>query len=117
MKILIVDDNQDILDSVQLILEMEKHTIITATNIDQALQESKVSEPDLIIFDVHLAGDDGRKLLTQLKAATEPRNIPFIAFSADNSVWESVKQAGADDFLAKPFEVEDLLNLVVKHGQ
>ena len=105
-KILVVDDDPDILDFLQLILEEEGYTAVT---IDKAEYMEKLHEgglPDLILLDVLLSGKDGREIVKHLKNEEETKRIPVIMFSAHPGAEETSRQAGAEDFLAKPFEVD-----------
>jgi CheY-like chemotaxis protein len=68
--------------------------------------------PDLILLDVLLSGKDGREIVKYLKRKAETKAIPVIMFSAHPSAEETARAAGADDFLAKPFDIEVLLDKI-----
>lgn len=111
-KILVIDDNEAILDAIKAFLEMEGYRVYTS--IDGALVESMVAQqaelPDAIITDVFLSGNDGRWLCKKLKANDSTKDIPIIMISALPNVKQSVIDAGADEFIAKPFSVDTLAN-------
>jgi DNA-binding response OmpR family regulator len=65
--------------------------------------------PDLILLDVLLSGKDGRDIVKYLKQHEETKRIPVIIFSAHPGAEQTALEAGADDFMAKPFEIDDLL--------
>jgi DNA-binding response OmpR family regulator len=108
-KILVVDDEPDILEFLQLILEDEGYTVVTTSKAEyvEKLQNGRL--PDLILLDVLLSGKDGRDIVKQLKSQVETKHIPVIMFSAHPSAEETARAAGADDFIAKPFEMDILL--------
>ena len=74
-----------------------------------------VGLPDLILLDVLLSGKDGREIVKRLKSQEETRHIPVIMFSAHPSAEKTARAAGADDFVAKPFEMDEILAKIAKH--
>ena len=70
--------------------------------------------PDLILLDVLLQGEDGRKLCGQLKGREQTGHIPVILFSANITANSAAQAWGADDFLTKPFRRKELLDLVAR---
>jgi len=74
-----------------------------------------VGLPDLILLDVLLSGKDGREIVKQLKSQEETKSIPIIMFSAHPSAEKTAREAGADDFVAKPFHIDFLLAVVAKY--
>jgi DNA-binding response OmpR family regulator len=116
-KIVVVDDDPDILDALQMTLEDEGYDVTTTEKGEYAenLRKTNGNLPDLIILDVLLSGRDGRTICQKLKSQQETRHIPVIMISAHPNAKQSVKDVGADDFLAKPFDVDELLALVAKY--
>jgi DNA-binding response OmpR family regulator len=110
--LLVVDDEQDILEFLQVILEEEGYTVVTTEKGDYLEKLNNNRLPDLIILDMLLSGKDGRDIVKYLKSQERTRHIPVIMLSAHPSAKESARQAGADDFLAKPFEIDILLNKI-----
>lgn len=115
--ILVVDDDPDILDALQFTLEDAGYAVLTSLKGDYAenLRDGNGGLPDLIILDVLLSGKDGRLICRKLKSQDETRHIPIIMISAHPGARESVKEVGADDFLAKPFDVDALLARIAHH--
>jgi|SRR5579859_2223535 len=114
-KILVIDDELDILEFLQELLEQEDYTVVT---IDKAEYLEKLHDeglPDLILLDVLLSGKDGREIVKHLKSQQETRHIPVIMFSAHPSAEGTARAAGADDFVAKPFELDELLEKVAHY--
>lgn len=108
-RILVVDDEPDILEFLRIILEEEGYAVVTSDNGEYLERLPNEGHPHLILMDVLLSGKDGREIVKSLKSQQETRNIPTIMFSAHPSAEETVRQAGADDFLAKPFNIDTLL--------
>ncbi len=106
--ILIVDDDEAILEAIQISLELEGYNTATAMNARDALSAS-LKHPDVIVLDVLLSGHDGRDVVRKLKQQKSTEYIPVIMISAHHNIRDSVIEAGADDFLQKPFDLEVLL--------
>ena len=113
-KLLVVDDEQDILEFLKVILEDEGYIVVTSDKDDYLERIHDDTLPDLILLDMLLSGKDGRDIVKYLKKQEKTRHIPVIMFSAHPSAREITKQAGADDFVAKPFEIDLLLNKIAQ---
>lgn len=108
-KILIVDDDAGILEAVRIILENEGYDVFSASSGDYFKEEFKTAaRPDLILLDMLLSGMDGREICQNLKQNPESADIPIVMFSAHPNAEATVKKAGADAFLSKPFNISDL---------
>jgi len=110
-KILVLDDEPDILLLVETILKTNGYEVQKASSKIQFLELLSWFKPDLVIIDVMLSGDDGRDICREIKAA-EHSHIPVILYSADNSLLENYKECNADYTLDKPFEINVLLDKV-----
>jgi DNA-binding response OmpR family regulator len=108
-KLLIVDDEPDILEFLQVILEEEGYEVLTSTKGEYLEQLHNGGLPQLILLDVLLSGKDGREIVKYLKSQDETKHIPVIMFSAHPSAEQTARAAGAEDFIAKPFNIDDLL--------
>ena len=113
-KILIIDDDQDILEPLSLILEEEGYQIATTPKGEMTYEKVDEFKPDLILLDLLLSGSDGRKICRNLKADKNKKHIPVIMMSAHPGAENDSKTCGADGFIAKPFETKDLLSLIKK---
>src|SRR5690348_18468730 len=113
-KILVVDDDPDILDAIQFALEDEGYAVATSEKGEYAenLKDGNGGLPDLIILDVLLSGKDGRTICRSLKSRPDTQRIPIIMISAHPGAEESSRAVGADAFLAKPWDINALLALV-----
>ena len=109
-KILIFEDDKSNLDVLFLILEGE-YQVLGLSAVNNFLESVSVFKPDLIFCDVELGRNDGRDLCKQLKQNIFTRNIPFYLLSASNYE-KFIPDCGADGFIAKPYEVSDILAIV-----
>lgn len=113
--ILVVDDDEGILEGFTAMLESGGYVVQTANDATTLLRLAKNSSPDLIILDILLSGTDGRIICKKLKNQENTKHIPIIMISAAPNVKKSVKEAQADDYLSKPFEMEELFTIVKKY--
>ncbi len=111
-KILLLDDNRDLLLIVQIILKGQGYETVQAGCVDEAVQKIKVHKPALILMDVFIKDEDGRELCSRLKKNGETSAIKIIMMSGIESDNQSLYTIGADDFMQKPFEYDDLLQKV-----
>lgn len=109
MKILIVEDEVDILNSVREFLEREQYLVETAQNYDEALDKVLLYRYDCILLDVMLPGGSGLDILREMSDRGVKQ--PVLILSAKGSVEDKVAglEIGADDYLAKPFHFSELL--------
>ncbi|MEJ5993098.1 response regulator [Pedobacter sp. Du54] len=111
-RITVADDDPGILDAVGMMLEMEGYEVNSTLNGNTIFTQNVA--PDMYILDIWMSGSDGRELCKRLKSDEKTKNIPVILISASNDLKRSAETAGADDFLAKPFEIDALLEKVKK---
>ena len=114
-KILIADDNCDILYIVKLILKRNGFEVFTTENGEDVIRETKIYQPEIVLLDVYLAGIDGRDICNKLKNTEDTKDIPVIMFSAHTNATEILRTCLADDFIAKPFDSKDLVNKLNYH--
>lgn len=115
-KIMIADDDPGIVDAVEMLLEFEGYEV-TSTVDGTTVLDMKEELPDLLLLDIWMSGEDGRDICKKLKETELTRDIPVIMISASRDVRDSAIAAGADDFLAKPFEMDELLKKIVRFTQ
>lgn len=110
-KILIVEDEKDILELVQYNLEKEGYFVIPAASGEQALELLKRDPVQLIILDLMLPGIDGLEICKMIKQEPKTQNIPIIMLTAKSEESDMVigLQLGADDYITKPFSPKVLL--------
>ena len=117
-KILIIDDEPDILAFLSAMFEDANYTVVATDRgdyIEQLITDTAGNLPNVILLDMLLSGSDGREIARQLKSQEETRHIPIIMTSAHPYARQESRVCGADDFLAKPFEMDELLDIVKKY--
>ena len=105
--ILIADDDKDIVDSITAILDHSGYEVLNVMDGTSVIQAVKAL-PDLILLDIQMPGHDGPTVCRQLKRQASTKEIPIIIVSASMDVQKKAEQAGADDFLEKPFDIDVL---------
>ena len=111
--VLLIDDDPGILDAVSALLEYGGYQVSNLSNPAELLTK-KEELPDIILLDILLSGIDGRNVCKDLKSNESTRRIPVILLSASKDIELSARHSGADDFLAKPFEMDDLFDKIGK---
>jgi DNA-binding response OmpR family regulator len=114
-KILIAEDDKAIIDVVKIILEGEGYDVLTADQGDVVHKVIHQENPDIVILDIWLFGEDGGEIAREIKTNPQTKHIPLVLMSAHNETEKITKSVGADDFLLKPFDIDDLLSIVRKH--
>lgn len=110
-KILVVDDERDMLTLLKIRLEKSGYTIITASTGDECIEKAVGEKPDLILLDVLLSGQSGFVTCESLKKNAETKNIPVIMVTAllGESAQQRGLESGAKYLISKPFDPDDLL--------
>lgn len=111
MRILVVDDNNDILQLVQQLLQVEGHDVVIARDGIEAVQREATMLPDLMVCDVNLPGLSGWEVCQYVK---ERRNIPIMLLTvrAEQADIERSMAAGADDHMEKPFDLSEFIRRI-----
>jgi DNA-binding response OmpR family regulator len=113
-KILIVDDDEAILESLQMVLEDEGYQTQTLADGKQTLENIKIFSPDLVLLDVLLSGSDGREICRQIKSDHSLKNTPVVMITAHPNPRAVLQTSGADDLISKPFDVDSMLSTLKK---
>jgi len=115
--ILIIEDEKLIIVSTQMVLEAAGFRVESATNGEAGIAKARDLRPDLILLDIMMPGIDGWETLTRLKRDTDTATIPVIIFTAREHTRGHQKstEMGAADYFRKPFEPDELIELVEKH--
>jgi DNA-binding response OmpR family regulator len=112
-KILVIDDEKDSLKLTRTRLEAGGYKVLTLESGDRAVQVAKAEKPDLILLDVVMPGKSGFDVCRELKADEATRGIPLVVFTAQYPEEERIKinsgEIGADDYILRPFEAQQLL--------
>lgn len=110
-KILVVDDEVDLLRLMKKILEGEGYTVFTAEQGAEGLSLAKQEKPDLIFLDVRLPDRDGYEILEEIKSDKATRSIPVVMLTSLNQGddFQKALDKGVDWYITKPFEPEHIL--------
>jgi DNA-binding response OmpR family regulator len=114
-RVLVVDDDQTILATVQDALVPEGYDVDTAASGEEALRLVRGTPPDLIMLDANMPGVDGWEVLSRLRAAAG-RQTPVVVMTAGFNAQDQALASGAQGYLGKPFDVDDLLAAVGAHA-
>lgn len=115
--VLIIEDEKLIIVSTQMVLEAAGFRVESAVNGEEGIQKARSARPDLVLLDIMMPGIDGWETLTRLKRDPETSGIPVIVFTAREHARGHQKstEMGAADYFRKPFEPDELIELVEKH--
>lgn len=114
-KVLIIDDDIDGLFSARFLLKKNGHEVIVLHKAENVIQEVERTQPDLILLDVFLSGADGRDVCQAIKQRDTLNKIPVVLYSADDTVAKTFTHFGANDFIAKPFDIYDFVATINAH--
>ena len=114
-RILICDDDEDILAVCKTILEKNDFQVSTSLNCESIFNKMSVINPDLILMDLWIPEMGGEKATLKLRANEETKHIPVILFSANQEVEQMVNKLNASDFIVKPFDIKELVAIINKH--
>lgn len=112
-KILVVDDDEEVLETTQLILEIGGYDVEALEDATLVFESTSTFEPDLILLDIVLGKYDGREICSQLKKHDDTKHIPILMMSGLYSEQEmEAASCAPDDFLTKPFKMDNLLEKI-----
>ncbi|MBN2831410.1 MAG: response regulator [Candidatus Omnitrophica bacterium] len=122
IKILIIDDDPDIRDVLKLTLSEEKYEILEACDGEEALKIIHENQPDLILLDYKIPKVDGREVCRRIKKDLLLRHLPIIMVTGKGDINDKVvgMDAGADDYVVKPFEPKELMariRMILRHTE
>ena len=115
--ILIIEDEKLIIVSTQMVLESVGFQVEAATDGEEGIKKAKEIKPDLILLDIMMPGIDGWETLKRLKRDPETQGIPVVIFTAREHArgHQKSSEMGAAGYFRKPFEPDELIELVEKH--
>jgi DNA-binding response OmpR family regulator len=116
-KILIVDDEMDIVETLSMALEKAGYECITANNGIDALNIARAENPNIILLDIMLPKMNGYKVARLLKFDEKYKHIPVIMLTARSQETDRIQgiETGADDYLTKPFDLKTLISMIKNH--
>ena len=109
--VLVVDDEPKVLRFIEINLKLHGFEVIFTTSGEKALELVKSAKPDIVLLDIVMPDFDGFQVLEGLRTFTD---IPIIAFSASNDNQEKAIQLGANDFIPKPFYIDEMNSKINK---
>ncbi len=107
--VLVVDDHPKVLRFIEIDLKLRGFKVITTTSGEEALELVKSAKPDIVLLDIIMPGIDGFAVLKELRTFTK---LPVIAFSASPGNQDEALRLGADDFMHKPFDPDDMVRKI-----
>lgn len=117
--ILLVDDEKDLLETMEMALESQGFNVITAFDGEEGLAKAVSEKPDIIILDLMMPKMNGYQVCWELKNREETKSLKVIMLTAKTQ--ESDKfwgfETGADDYVTKPFEMSELIKKITKFVQ
>jgi CheY-like chemotaxis protein len=115
-RVLVVDDDPDILEFVSMALEDEGYNVVSAPHGAAALERLEAAPPDVILLDMRMPVMDGWEFARAYRQRPGP-HAPIIVLTAAHDAAERASQIQAEAFLGKPFEIDDLLNSVERFAR
>ena len=115
--ILVVEDDPQVARLIALVLGRNGYESEVVADGQTAMSRARDKQPELIFADLSIEGMGGQALCSALKEQPETSGIPFIVVSGDRDVAEKARICGADDYMGKPFEFDDLVRLVKKYAR
>jgi CheY-like chemotaxis protein len=113
-KVMIVDDDRNMVKLLQTLLSLDGYTVTHEARAGYILNAIRNDRPDIVMMDKNLADADGLEILKQIRADDELKTVPVIIASGED-VGYRCKQAGANDFLLKPYSPEQLTQAIKKY--
>ena len=116
-KILVVDDEVDLVKTIQFSLELEGYKVLVSYNGEDALAQARKENPDLILLDIMLPKLDGYKVCRLLKFDEQYKHIPILMMTAKTQEKDKLmgKETGADEYITKPFDMEELMEKIKEY--
>jgi DNA-binding response OmpR family regulator len=113
-KILVVDDEVDLVETLRFPLEMEGYDVLVSYNGEDALNTARKENPDLILLDLMLPKLDGYKVCRLLKFDERYKHIPILMLTAKTQQKDKLlgQETGADEYITKPFEIDELMKKI-----
>jgi two-component system response regulator MprA len=114
LKVLVVDDEDNIIELIRLGLRYEGFQVEVASDGEQGIALAQRIDPDLVILDVMMPGIDGLEVCRRLRSNPTTRDVPVLMLTAKDEVGDRIRglQTGADDYLTKPFDFYELLERI-----
>lgn len=111
-KILICDDDADILELTESVLEAEGFIVNKTQNCDRIVELIKENKPDIVLMDLKIPTIGGAEATRRIRNDNETKDIPVLLFTANNTGAQIAEEVGADGVVEKPFDIDSLISLI-----
>jgi DNA-binding response OmpR family regulator len=111
-RVLVLDDNRDILEAISLVLTRKEIDVVALQDASQLTHSLQEYKPDLLLMDISMGRYDGRDLCRKIKLLSDDKELPVVLFTAQTCTPESIVDAHANAFIEKPFKMQQLYDLV-----
>lgn len=117
-RVLVVDDDPEILDLIRIILESEGHEVLTLTSGQEAVALVREHAPDVVLLDIVMRARHGMDVLAELRRAVPNVRVVLLSGAVQhvNNMVDIARALGAEDFIEKPFDAQQLLDVVARAG-
>jgi CheY-like chemotaxis protein len=115
--ILVVEDDPQVARLISLVLQRNGYDSHVVSDGHSALVSAQEKKPLMIFADLTIKGMGGEQLCSALKSSPDTKGIPYVIVSGDRDIAEKARVCGADDYMGKPFEFDDLIRLVNKYAR
>ena len=114
VKVLVVDDESDIVSTIQYRLKFSEFDVITASNGKEGLEKAQKEKPDIVLLDINMPIMDGHEMLERLKSNPDLKDTPVIMLTAYSDKRDIVKASdhGVADYVTKPFDFAELMEKI-----
>ena len=114
-KVLIVEDELDMVDMLKVRLEANNYEVITSSDGEEGFKKAKSDKPDLIVLDIIMPKKDGYTFVREARLDDSIKNIPIIVLTAKPGMKDLFAMEGIKDYIVKPFEAQELLEKINAH--
>ena len=113
--ILVIEDEPDIMMLVKMVLESEGYNVSEMSSAASYKTKVRAAHADLVLLDLNIAGFDGNIICEYIKAQTDLKSIPVIIMSGNLNARQIKEDCGADDIIAKPFDLDRFVDMVKRY--
>lgn len=113
--VLIIEDDPVICEMISMILEEQGLNVISLNDTGRAREKLHNNEVDLVMLDIKLQGEDGNQMCRYIKEDNDLKHIPVIFVSGSSDIEDMTENCGADDFIKKPFALDDIIEKINKY--
>jgi DNA-binding response OmpR family regulator len=116
-QILVIEDEPVIAEMISIILEEEGFNVVSLADTARARKKLHGKEVNMAMLDINLAGETGKSLCKYIKSHKDLKDIPVILVSANMDIKQITEECGADDYIAKPFDLDHFIKKVHLHSR